>query len=54
MIGSNGLKKLTLIEFLNIIEERITMKKILLRQSQLSQMVSYENKNNFDKLFVEK
>jgi len=41
MVGSNGEKKMTLIDFLMMIEENITLKKILLRQNQLSGMVNH-------------
>lgn len=41
MIGSNGEKKMNLIDFLSLVEENVTLKKILLRQNQLSELIEH-------------
>jgi CRP-like cAMP-binding protein len=54
MIGANGERKMTLVDFLLMMEESVTLKKILFRQSQLSDLVHYENKNKYSTLFEAK
>ena len=37
--------------FLKMMEENVTLKKILFRQNQLSDLVQYENKSKYSTLF---
>lgn len=42
---------MTLANFLVMMEESVTLKKILFRQNQLSDLVSYENRSKYSTLF---
>jgi hypothetical protein len=42
---------MALVDFLIMMEESVTMKKILFRQNHLSDLVNYENKSKFVSLF---
>lgn len=42
---------MTIIDFFSIIQESITIKKILFRQNLLSEMVNHENKVKYKVLF---
>lgn len=54
MIGANGEKKMTLASFLLMMEESLTLKKILFRQNHLSELVSYQNRSKYSALFEPK
>jgi hypothetical protein len=51
MVGSPSEKKITLVDFFAMIEESVTLKKILFRQNQLSNMVDHQNKTRYPELF---
>jgi hypothetical protein len=40
-----------LVDFLAIMEESVTLKKILFRQRQLSDMVNHQNRSKYPSLF---
>jgi len=47
MTGNQNEKKVTLVDFFGMIEESVTLKKILFRQKQLSDMVDHQNKTKY-------
>ena len=49
--GNQNEKKLTVIDFFSMLEESITMKKILFRQNQLSEMIEHQNRARYRQLF---
>ena len=44
---------MSIIDFFGLLEESITIKKILFRQNQLSDMVHHQNKTKYQRLFEE-
>ena len=52
--NSSSDKKMSLTDFFILISEAMTIKKILFRQNQLSQMVEYQNKTTYNRLFSDK
>lgn len=44
-------QRMTMIDFFGLVEESITMKKILFRQNQLSEQVNQQNKSKYQQLF---
>ena len=51
MTGGQNEKKITLVDFFVMIEESVTLKKILFRQNHLSDMVDHQNKTKYRQLF---
>lgn len=49
--GGTNENRMTIMDFFALIQEGITMKKILFRQSQLSEMLHHQNKNKSKNLF---